>query len=153
MEIKASSIHIIDYDNEDVIERDPPKDFNDFLLELLSFIISNEKTRECVPRSQTIQVANNIKQITNKTIYKTDDNYNYFEDNARRLLSKEISAQEFLSSRKLDVKLQKGSLMQALVFDDTTQSLLFIFAKVEHKEFVSDEDFKKIFHVLSIEKD
>ena len=142
MQLITASIHIIDYEEQQILEREIPNHFTDFLLELLNFITENNRIRKFSPISQKSQVVSNVITVC-KNVKNTlaEDKYDYLGDNAERLLEKEISAQEWIQSRNLGTDLQKGSLVQALVYDETTEKYLFLFAKVEHKEFVDDTDF------------
>lgn len=57
---------------------------------------------------------------------------------AKRLLLKEVDAQEKIVNTKTEV--QKGSLIQALLLD--ANKYYYLLAKVQHKEFVDDADFE-----------
>jgi hypothetical protein len=58
---------------------------------------------------------------------------------ANRLLRKEIEAQGRIG--QMDTDVQKGSLIQALLFDETDDSYTYLLAKVEHSDWVDDADF------------
>lgn len=58
---------------------------------------------------------------------------------ANRLLLKEIEAQGQI--RRTNTSVQKGSLIQALLFDEAEERYIYLLAKVEHTEWVDDSDF------------
>lgn len=58
---------------------------------------------------------------------------------ARRLLLEETKAQ--IQIRHTNTTVQKGSLIQALLFDDIAEKYVYLLAKVEHTEWVDDSDF------------
>ena len=41
----------------------------------------------------------------------------------------------------MDTNVQKGSLIQALLYDEDKDSSMYLLAKVEHTDFVDDTDF------------
>ncbi|MFQ7500577.1 MAG: hypothetical protein ACLRNP_16915 [Blautia coccoides] len=58
---------------------------------------------------------------------------------AKRLLLKEQEAQT--SVAHMNTNVQKGSLIQALMYDEEMDEHIYLLAKVEHTDFVDDEDF------------
>lgn len=139
MEIISKSIHVIDYNEKLVYPRDIPETFNGYVIELLKHINANTAVRNYKTRSQATQIVVNAKNILKKIIEKDLEIEKYFKDNADRLLRKEIEVQDAIS--RLNKKIQKGSLIQSLIFDNNTKEYIFLLAKVEHSEFVDDIDF------------
>lgn len=58
---------------------------------------------------------------------------------AQRLLLKEREAQTTVVHMNTNV--QKGSLIQALLYDEDKDKYTYLLAKVEHTDFVDDSDF------------
>lgn len=58
---------------------------------------------------------------------------------AKRLLLKERKAQNTVAH--MDINVQKGSLIQALLYDEENDKYTYLLAKVEHTDFIDDSDF------------
>jgi hypothetical protein len=139
MRIINKSIRIIDYENEIVQSRETPESFNDYIDELVSHINSNTSIREYKSRSLATEVINCSLQILE---HNDDENYVMERINtiANRLLRKEVEAQGRVT--RMDISVQKGSLIQALLHNENDGSYAYLLAKVEHSDFVDDEDFR-----------
>ncbi|PXY40656.1 hypothetical protein DMB65_12170 [Flavobacterium cheongpyeongense] len=61
--------------------------------------------------------------------------------NAERLLEKELNANEQLKSKRLNVKIQKGSLLHLHFVEDDVDKILV--CKVEHDEYLNELNFDK----------
>ncbi|MFR9712379.1 hypothetical protein ACL02P_23910 [Paenibacillus sp. MB22_1] len=138
MEIINSSVRIIDYEAQEILLRDIPDSFESFVRELISHIHTNASVREYKTRSVATEVIGSILQIIER---KEDADFvlNRVNGIATRLLSKEIEAQKRVA--RMNTNVQKGSLVQALLFDEEDNSYLYLLAKVEHTDFVDDYDF------------
>lgn len=138
MEIISRSINIIDYENQIVSNRDIPETFNNFVIELIGYISENNRIREYKTSSNSTEV---ITCVQNILTYK--DSQEIFSEKskiiANRLLMKEVNIQEKIE--KMNISVKKGSLIQSLLFNDETETYLYLLAKVEHSEFVDDMDF------------
>lgn len=139
MRIINKSIHIINYEDGNVYPREIPDSFNEYVNELIRHINTNASVREYKPRSQTTQVINDIKGIITDVIESTNVDMSLFDDVADRLLRKEVEAQVRIA--QMQVAVQRGSLIQSLLFDEENNSYTYLLAKVEHSDFVDDADF------------
>lgn len=139
MRILNKSIHIINYEEGTISYREIPDAFNDYVNELISHINTNASVRDYKSRSMTTQVVNDIKNI----ILSYEDNNQVVGeltyDIANRLLRKEVEVQGNIT--RLNVSIQKGSLIQALLYDESTNEHTYLLAKVEHSDFVDEVDF------------
>jgi hypothetical protein len=138
MIIINKSIRIIDYDNQRTYAREIPDTFDEYVAELIAHINTNGSVREYKTRSVITEVVGSILQIlagkeNNELVLARVDGI------ANRLLHKEIEAQRRIS--RMNTNVQKGSLIQALLFDDVDNSYTYLLAKVEHTDFVDDSDF------------
>ena len=138
METVIKTIRIIDYENNDVYVRDTPETFSEYINHLITYISSNTSIREYKTRSVNTEVISCIldivkNQIDNEIVIEKVDSI------AQRLLLKEREAQN--SVVHMNTNVQKGSLIQALLYDEETDRYKYLLAKVEHIDFVDDEDF------------
>lgn len=138
MQIITKSVHIIDYENGTTRTIVPPEAFEEYVSDLISHINDNTTIREFVTVSRRTEV---IACILNTQLHITDpDAIQYNVDAiAARLLAKETAAQQRIEH--LDIQVQKGSLIQALLFDEASNIYHYLLAKVEHGGFVDDADF------------
>lgn len=137
MTIIQKAIHIIDYENTQVHQRQTPDAFEAYVTDLISHISSNASVREYKTRSNATEVIGSILALcadldTAELVSSKMDGI------ARRLLLKEAEAQEQIARTSTNV--QKGSLIQALLLDDDDK-YVYLLAKVEHTEWVDDSDF------------
>lgn len=136
MEIINKSIRIIDYNAEKVFERNTPESFEEYIVQLIAHIKENDSVRNFKTRSLDTEVVSCALQVSEKS----DDDIFIKEKSdviAKRLLDKEIEAQKKIT--QLDKNIKKGSLIQALLLDNG--KYVYLFAKVEHADFVDDIDF------------
>lgn len=132
------SIRIINYTTKNILTVETPDSFNDYVIELVSHINSNENVRNYKTRSNTTQVISSALQIlANKD--NEEAVLRMIDDIAERLLRTEMAAQDRVSRMSINVK--KGSLIQALLYDETLDVYSYLLAKVEHSEFIDDSDF------------
>lgn len=138
MTIIQKTIHIIDYEGSQVLSRETPAAFESYVADLINHIGSNNSVREYKTRSNATEVIGSVltlcSELDNAEIVSSK-----MEGIARRLLLKETEAQEIIARTSTNV--QKGSLIQALLLDDTSDSYVYLLAKVEHSEWVDDTDF------------
>lgn len=138
MEILTTSIRIIDYENNKVYTRATPESFDEYVNELIAHINSNDSVRDFKTKSVDTEVISCAKQI-----WQNRSNDSLIEEKtntiANRLLAKEIEAQGRVA--RMNTNVQKGSLIQALLYDDINETFTYLLAKVEHSDFVDDTDF------------
>lgn len=138
MQILNNSIRIIDYENERVYTRETPDAFNEYISELISHINSNNNVRAYKTISNSTEVISCVLEIL-----EDKDNSELFAIKndiiADRLLRKEKEAQSHVG--RMNINVRKGSLIQALLFDQENQTAQYLIAKVEHSEFVDDSDY------------
>lgn len=138
MEIVIQTIRIIDYENNTVYIRDTPETFSDYVRQLINYINENTSIREYRTRSANTEVISCILDIVKNQI-DTDFVTSKIEFIANRLLLKECEAQT--SVVHMNTNVQKGSLIQALLYDEERDKYTYLLAKVEHTDFVDDSDF------------
>lgn len=138
MEIITTSVHLIDYENGSIRTIVPPEAFGEYISELISHINSNTTVREFTTISRRTEVISSILH-TQAHIDDPEAVKNNFSIIANRLLKKETETQERIEH--LDIQVQKGSLIQALILDETTEKHTYLLAKVEHGGFIDDTDF------------
>lgn len=138
MTIIQKTIHIIDYDNSQILPRETPAAFESYVTDLISHISSNDSVREYKTRSNATEVIGSVltlcSELDNAEVVSAK-----MEGIAKRLLLKETEAQEQIARTSTNV--QKGSLIQALLLDDVSDGYVYLLAKVEHSEWVDDSDF------------
>lgn len=138
MEIIATSVHLIDYENGEIRTITPPEAFGEYVSGLIGDINSNTTVREFMTLSVRTEVINAIldTQAHINNPQTIQDNANII---AMRLLNKETAAQQRIEH--LEIQVQKGSLVQAYISDEQTENKTYLLAKVEHGGFVDDIDF------------
>ena len=138
MQIITKSIRVIDYESSQIYRRETPISFDEYVVELIGHINSNTNIRNFKTRSSDTEVITCIKHIMNNPA--NDDTVVEKTDSiARRLLVKEIEAQQIVA--RMDTNVQKGSLIQALLYNEEIGTHTYLLAKVEHSDFVDDADF------------
>lgn len=138
MEIIYKSIRTINYETQQISAIDTPSAFDDYVAELINHISNNNSVREYKTRSNSTEVIGNILGVC-ANINDDDCVFSKMDVIARRLLLKETEAQSSIIHTNTIV--QKGSLVQALLFDETSEKYIYLLAKVEHTEWVDDSDF------------
>ncbi len=140
MEIVIQTIRIIDYENNEIYVRETPETFSDYIKQLIIYINSNKSVREYKTRSVNTEVIGCILDIIKNQI-DSDSNYITIklDSIAQRLLLKEHEAQS--SVVRMNTNVQKGSLIQALLYEEESDKYTYLLAKVEHTDFVDDTDF------------
>ena len=138
MEIVIKTIRIIDYENNAVYVRETPETFSEYVSQLITYINGNTSIREYKTRSANTEVISCILDIVRNQI---DEEYvtGKIDFIAQRLLLKEREAQTTVVHMNTNV--QKGSLIQALLYDEDKDKYTYLLAKVEHTDFVDDSDF------------
>lgn len=138
MEIVIQTIRVIDYENNAIYVRDTPKTFSEYVSQLITYINGNTSIREYTTRSTNTEVISCIKDIVKNQI-DTDLVKDRIDFIANRLLLKEQEVQT--SVERMNTNVQKGSLIQALMYDEEKDEHTYLLAKVEHTDFVDDTDF------------
>lgn len=143
MKIIFNSIRVIDYINEKIHNINIPKTFNEYVVDLITHINSNENVRAYKTTSNSTEVIscvlNILSTISNENLSNEDCIIRKNDIIAQRLLRTEKEAQTRVSNMNINVK--KGSLIQALIFDEFKNTYLYLLAKVEHSDFIDDYDF------------
>lgn len=137
MTIIQTLIHIIDRESERVTQREAPEAFEAYVGELINHVRNNVSVRDYKTRSTSTEVIRCILDLcANQDGEFISSKMNTM---ANRLLLKEAEAQGRISGTNIAV--QRGSLIQALLFDETAEAYSYLLAKVEHSEWVDDSDF------------
>lgn len=138
MEVIMQTIRIIDYENNEVYVRNTPETFSEYVRQLVTYINGNTNIREYKTRSVNNEVISCVLDIIKNQLEEeivTDK----IDTIANRLLLKERDAQKRISNMNKEV--QKGSLIQALLYDADLDKYTYLLAKVEHTGFVDDSDY------------
>lgn len=138
MELKLSSIHTIDRENNMVLKNKPKNDeFYNYFTQVLEKISKNKDLKNYLPKSNSTEVVSLIRKII-KLSENNDEAEKSFEAISQRLLEKEVEAQKRID--KMHREVQVGTLMQALFYDECNNFFLFLIAKVQHIDFVNNND-------------
>jgi|LSQX01.3.fsa_nt_gb hypothetical protein len=138
MQIVQKSICIIDYEFQRVLPRETPEAFEAYVAELIDHISNNESVREYKTRTNLTEVIGSILSLcANQGDAALVSSR--MGGMANRLMRMEVAAQERIARTMTNV--QKGSLIQALLFEEDNNSYIYLLAKVEHTEWVDDADF------------
>lgn len=136
MRIITQAIRVIDYENNKISTRNIMPKFGEYIEQLISYINGNVSVREYKTQSTGTEVISSILEII-KHQAEPEVVLQRFDIIAQRLLRKERQAQEQVAS--MDIRVQKGSLILALIEDEG--KALFLLAKVEHTDFFDDSDY------------
>lgn len=138
MTIIQKSIRIIDYEAQQVSPRETPEAFDAYVAELINHISNNTSVREYKTRSNATEV---IGCVLAMCANQDNDDlvFGKMDIMSHRLLLKETEAQGQI--HRTNTTVQKGSLIQALLFDEAEEKYVYLLAKVEHTEWVDDSDF------------
>jgi hypothetical protein len=137
MSIIQTSIHIIDRDSERVTPRDAPEAFEAYVGELINHVRNNASVRDYKTRSTSTEVITCILNLCANQ--ESEIIYANMNTMANRLLLKETEIQGRVGG--MNVEVQRGSLIQALLLDENTGAYSYLLAKVEHSGWVDDSDF------------
>lgn len=138
MKIINSSIRIIDYVSENVYNRETPDAFNEYIAELINHINNNKYVRAYKTTSNSTEVISCVLEV----LKNRDDAFLFSTKNdliANRMLRKEKEAQSHVA--RMNINVRKGSLIQALLYDEEEDRFQYLIAKVEHSDFVDDSDY------------
>jgi len=138
MQIAQKSIRIIDYEQQHILTRETPQAFEAYVAELINHISSNDSVREYKTRSNATEVIGSILNLCTNQADAASVSLK-MDGVANRLLLKEVAAQERIARTRTNV--QKGSLIQALLFNQEINNYVYLLAKIEHSEWVDDADF------------
>ncbi|HBF6218012.1 hypothetical protein [Clostridioides difficile] len=138
MRILYKSIHIINYEENKIIPREIPEHFNFYIEHVIDFIDTNTKTRQYRIDSQLTDVVKNIKGIISD-----NDLQLCYDEKSYNIVSKLLNTENERQSRigSMDVKIKKGSVIQALLKDEEVDRYEYLIAKVNHTNFIDDSDF------------
>lgn len=145
MEIKFSSIHSIDLDQGSVNYRDHKNDFEEALSRMLQQINMQENLKKYIEKSQDTLVLKTVKEVCKK-IYKNELDINSFNKYAYKIAYHLLEIELFLDDRQqktIGNRIQRGSLLQAIVYNEEKERYEYYLSKFEHAEFYSELDFIK----------
>jgi hypothetical protein len=137
MKILQTSICVINRESKEVINRNPPETFEQYVSELINYIRNNDAVRK-YRSSNTTEVIRSVLALCEHS-NKPSVCVKQMNIISERLLRKEIETQEQISH--MGVEVQKGCLIQSLVFDDENECFCYLLAKAEYTEWVDDDDF------------
>ncbi|MEW2922684.1 nucleoid-associated protein [Muricauda sp. ANG21] len=139
MEIKSIFLHHVDVQTKNVTPIEINEDFenlNTYVEGLVQDILDNPNRRFYNWKDGETQVKNSLPLIK----ANSHDIESYVLNNAKRLLEKEVKAQE--SMNRMGVEIQRGSLLHLSIESEGTHKI--IICKVEHDEVVSEINFELI---------
>lgn len=144
MNILFSSMHNIDIDGKRIELRDKVNAFDDVLSTMLSQIALEENVRKCKEKDNSTKVYKEVYQSC-KLLEDRDLDESKFNrisgKIAQKLLEVEIDVQAQLKVMGNDI--QRGAILQAIVYNDIQNVYEYYIAKLEHSEFYTEEDFVK----------
>ena len=135
MKIIGTSLHQIDHENNLVQERDGLEEGNqlsEYISILLQSVVKSNSKREFKFSSNLTQVRASLDEMISNSFA------NATEGNALRLLEKERLAQEKIIQLRSEI--QRGSLFQALVQDESEKNI--IICKADHEEILDEVDLR-----------
>ncbi len=138
MEILHKSLIVINRDLMETEVRDIPEQFDEFINRLILHVNINKNVKDYKSTSLSTEVIHSALTISNQP---DDEEYVLTVMNviANRLLSKELNAEQRVSN--LNSNVQRGSLIQSLLYDENSEKYSYLLAKIEHSTFVDDQDF------------
>lgn len=145
--ILNKALFIIRHNQQEIEEiKNKGDEFDSFIKNLINDINQNDTVRMYKVRSELTEVVNNTKMILEKYIdskYSDEisDIEECFKNIANRLLIKEVDIQEKII--RMGISVQKGSLIEALLYDTANDEYSFLLAKVEHIDIFDDVDFAR----------
>jgi len=137
MEIIKKSIYVIDYEKTEVVNKETPDSFNDYVFDLINHVSHNDSVRQ-YKSENTTQAITNILLLANKVDEEEVVTQN-MRNIANRLLRKQKEAQ--MQIEKTNTNIKKGSLLQALLFDPVHNQQIYLLALVQHGKFVDEYDY------------
>lgn len=144
MNILFSSIHNIDIDGEKIELRDKVNDFDDVLSTMLRKIDLEENVKKCREKNNSTKVYKEVYQscklLEDGKLDESEFNKSSGEI-AQKLLEVEIDIQAQLKVMGNDI--QRGAILQAIVYNDIQDVYEYYIAKLEHSEFYIEENFIK----------
>ena len=154
MKVIYSSLHNLDLNTENPVNKEIPEDFDSYMESYIQFATAaNPSSREYTVIDDNRTVVNCIIQIFSlaqqdcegvsvETTKKEVDAevHIFFSSIAKKLLDTEKITQERMSHI---TTIQKGSIVQALIEDE--DGYKYVVAKVEHSEWIDGETFQKNF--------
>lgn len=145
IKILEKALYVLNHDEENLELREPPKEFDEYINNLVVYINANQTIRMYKQRSEDTQIVNSVRGIIELDIEDANEKEEKIstkmKNNADRLFRIEQNTQEKIN--RLDVKIKKGSLVQVLCYNEDEDNYEFLIAKVEHNEFWDDKDFNK----------
>ncbi|MDC7301648.1 nucleoid-associated protein [Agathobacter ruminis] len=137
MEIIFKSYHGIDVVNNSATEREITEKFDPIIHSMLGKILGNPSEKKYETKDHRAVVANIIKEIVEIDLEQEDANEQFdilSSEIAKRLLDEEKKVEQNMQHLK---GVQKGSLIQALVKDDSG-ACCYLIAKVEHSKYIDE---------------
>ena len=141
MQVIAKAVHVLVYETETVDVRTIDDGFDGYIHHLVYQMDHIKNIREYRSKALTTQVVSSAILVCQSVTHAKQEQTMVSQSLsvAARLLEKELKVQEKIAH--LGARVQKGSLIQALVYDDEKNIYKYLLAKVEHTNFVDDADF------------
>lgn len=141
MQVITKAIHVLGYETETVDTRRTDDGFDGYIRHLIYQMDRIKNIREYCSKALTTQVVSSAILVYQSVTQGDQERMmvSQAQSLAARLLEKELTVQEKIG--RMGARVQKGSLIQALVYDEEKQSYKYLLAKVEHTSFVDDADF------------
>ena len=133
-DIKMQTIQVIDYEGNNIKKREVPESFSEYVTKLVDFLCEHKSVREFKTRSNRTEVISCILSVIenqeNESVMIECDKI------ANRLLQCEVETQSKVA--QMDIRVQKGRLIQALIYDEEVDKYSYLLAKVQHSDFEDD---------------
>lgn len=131
---------IVDYEKPNIENRDVTDDLNGYILKLYNVIEDSDKLQFFKEKDLTTQVINNILKIIGKLHNgDTEGIYSMMNSISNRLRDKEEEAQKKVEH--MDVKVKKGSLLQAVFKDPLDNEYEYLISKTEHNKYMDEKSY------------
>lgn len=146
MRILYSTIHNLDIERRKIDLRKKENDFDEALSSILLRINMQENLKKYEENSVNTCVVKSVLDICdhfNKATLEEELFKQLSNEIAQKLLDVEVAIQD-RNNKTHGGQLQKGSIIQAIAFNQGTTSLEYYIAKLEHVEFYTNNNFLKM---------
>ena len=144
--MNAKGIHLVDLVNHpnEAVEKHIPEMNNDYIRDVIHYACENEGVRKYTQNSDMTEVVTCVlKSITHALAGKQDECV-YAENMsviANRLLRVEKVSQKGVE--RLGTTLRRGSLVQAIEFDESRDEFSYVIAKIDYSDYRDGDQFDK----------
>lgn len=144
IDILNKAIFVVDYEQEEIRKIESKGEFDNYIKGLIKNINENETTRLYKIKRETTEVINCTKNIMNMCIDNSEEKEGMFNEYCKNIALKLLNVEKETQDRisQLGTSVKKGSLIEVLLYNTESETYSFLIAKVEHKSFIDDINFK-----------